>query len=35
MGHFRTTLEQLGVDEPKVAEVMAIADTGKNDVLGR
>jgi hemoglobin len=35
MGHFRTTLEQLGVDEPKVAEVMAIADTGKDDVLGR
>jgi hemoglobin len=35
MGHFRATLEELGVPDDKVAEVMAIADTGKEDVLGR
>jgi hemoglobin len=35
MGHFRDTLEELGVPEPQVTEVMAIADTGKDDVLGR
>jgi hemoglobin len=35
MGHFRDTLEELGVPEPQVAEVMAIADTGKDDVLDR
>lgn len=35
MGHFRDTLVELGVPEPQVVEVMAIADTGKDDVLGR
>ena len=35
MRHFRATLEELGVEEPKVNEVMSIADTGKEDVLGR
>jgi hemoglobin len=35
MGHFRDTLEELGVPEPQVTEVMAIADTGKDEVLGR
>lgn len=35
MGHFRTTLEDLGVDEPRILEVMAIADSGKDEVLGR
>ena len=35
MGHFRATLEELGVDADKVEEVMAIADTGKDAVLGR
>lgn len=34
MGHFRATLEGLGVGEVEIAEVMAIADTGKDDVLG-
>jgi hemoglobin len=35
MGHFRDTLVELGVAGPQIAEVMAIADTGKDDVLGR
>ena len=35
MGHFSDTLVELGVPEPKVDEVMAIAHTGKADVLGR
>jgi hemoglobin len=35
MGHFRDTLDELDVPEPTIAEVMAIADTGKDDVLGR
>jgi hemoglobin len=35
MGHFRATLEELGVPADKVDEVMAIADTGKDAVLGR
>jgi hemoglobin len=35
MGHFRATLEEFGVDDDTVNEVMAIADTGKDDVLGR
>lgn len=35
MGHFEDTLVELGVPDPQVAEVMAIADTGKDDVLGR
>lgn len=34
MGHFRSTLEELGVDEVRVAEVLAIANSGKEDVLG-
>lgn len=35
MGHFRDTLVELGVTEPVIDEVMAIAHTGKSDVLGR
>lgn len=35
MGHFRDTLAELGVAAPQIDEVMAIADTGKDDVLGR
>lgn len=35
MGHFRDTLVELGVSDELVDEVMAIADTGKEDVLGR
>jgi hemoglobin len=35
MGHFRDTLVELGVAGPQIDEVMAIADTGKDDVLGR
>lgn len=35
MNHFEDTLGELGVPEPKVAEVMAIAHTGKDDVFGR
>lgn len=35
MGHFRDTLEELGVQDPEVEEVMAIAYGGKADVMGR
>lgn len=35
MGYFRDTLAELGVAEPQIDEAMAIADTGKDDVLGR
>jgi hemoglobin len=35
MGHFRSTLEDLGVPAPRVAEIVAIAETGRNDVLNR
>lgn len=35
MGHFRDTLTDLGVPDPKVEEVMAIAYGGKDQVLGR
>lgn len=35
MGHFHDTLTELGVPGEKVEEVMAIAHTGKDDVLGR
>jgi hemoglobin len=35
MGYFRDTLVELGVAQPHIDEVMAIADTGKDDVLGR
>lgn len=35
MGHFRDTLAEFGVDDGTISEVMAIADTGKDDVLGR
>lgn len=35
MGHFRATLEEFGVDDSTILEVMAIADSGKDDVLGR
>ena len=35
MGHFRTTLEELGVPEPKIGEIMAIAECGRDDVLNR
>lgn len=34
MSHFRDTLDELGVPEGKIEEVMAIAHTGKDDVLG-
>lgn len=35
MDHFEQTLVDLGVDRPEIDEVMAIAHTGKDDVLGR
>lgn len=35
MSHFEDTLAELGVPESKIAEVMAIAHTGKDDVLDR
>lgn len=35
MAHFRATLEELGVGEDHVAEVMAIAYSGRDDVLNR
>jgi hemoglobin len=35
MDLFQDTLVELGVDKAKIDEVLAIADTGKDDVLGR
>lgn len=35
MGHFEDTLTEFGVPQAKIDEVMAIAHTGKDDVLGR
>lgn len=35
MGHFRATLEELGVPEAKIDEIMAIAEGGRDDVLNR
>jgi hemoglobin len=35
MGHFRSTLEELGVGEDHVSQVMEIAYSGKDDVLAR
>jgi hemoglobin len=34
-GHLRTTLEDLGVPDNKVEQVLAIAHGGTDDVLGR
>ena len=34
MNHFRSTLEELGVDDDKVGQVMTIAYSAKQDVLG-
>lgn len=33
MGHFRSTLEELGVGDDHISEVMSIAYSGKEDVL--
>lgn len=35
MGHFRSTLQELGVPQPKITEIVAIAESGRNDVLNR
>lgn len=35
MDHFRATLEDFNVDQGQISEVMAIAYSGKDDVLGR
>ena len=35
MGHFRSTLQELGVPQPKISEIVAIAEGGRNDVLNR
>jgi hemoglobin len=35
MGHFRATLEDLGVPQPKITEIVSIAEGGRNDVLSR
>jgi hemoglobin len=35
MGHFRSTLQELGVPQPKIAEIVSIAEGGRNDVLNR
>lgn len=35
MGHFRATLEELGVPAAKIAEIAAIAESGRDDVLNR
>ena len=34
-GHLQSTLEELGVAEDLVAEVMTIAESTRNDVLGK
>lgn len=33
-GHLQATLEQLGVAQPLIAQVMALAGSTRNDVLG-
>jgi hemoglobin len=33
MGHFRDTLEELGVPDPQVRRILDIAATGRDDVL--
>ena len=35
MGHFRSTLEELGVPAPKITEIVSIAEAGRNEVLAR
>jgi hemoglobin len=35
MGHFRATLQELGVPQPKIVEIVSIAEGGRNDVLNR
>ena len=35
MGHFRSTLQELGVPQPKISEIVSIAEGGRNDVLNR
>jgi len=35
MGHFRATLDELSVPPPKIAEIVKIAEGGRNDVLNR
>ena len=35
MGHFRATLEELAVPSAKIAEIVKIAEGGRNDVLNR
>jgi truncated hemoglobin YjbI len=35
MGHFRSTLQELGVPPPKIAEIVSIAEGGRGDVLNR
>lgn len=35
MGHFRSTLEELGVPSPKITEIVSIAEAGRNEVLDR
>lgn len=35
MGHFRSTLHELGVPGPTVDEVMDVAYGGRDDVMGR
>jgi hemoglobin len=35
MGHFRGTLEELAVPPAKLAEIITIAEGGRNAVLGR
>ncbi len=35
MGHFRATLDELAVPSAKIAEIVKIAEGGRNDVLNR
>jgi len=35
MGHFRSTLQELGLPQPKIREILSIAEGGRNDVLNR
>src|SRR5258708_22219638 len=35
MGHFRATIEELGLPQPKITEIVSIAEGGRSDVLNR
>jgi truncated hemoglobin YjbI len=35
MGHFRSTLQELGLPQSKITQIVAIAESGRNEVLNR